>query len=398
MAHEVKGMSQGREVKKVRPECTKPKVWNAGKSRCDCPKISKCFTIGAVFNPETCTWCIPQKCEKGKVFNNQTCKCECEPHDIPAQEWVWDDNKCEAVCNRSCSPPYVVNSTSCTCGCPKTSTLSKKDSLIKAWNNATCKDECKESTKLGDGADNGLKAFNATTCTYECKNAEPVRGCGDMRLWLKDTCSCACSNVLSCEFPFIFDDNPCDCTCGLNNADAPVGKFLNIDSCAFECKDKKPVFDETIKQWNETSCAVECKESTKQEFGAFIGKKAFNSTTCTFECKSTEPVEGCGIRLWDDYTCECRCDLKDPEFNRRKWRLNSDTCNLDCISQAPNPQPPNSRWNPKTCMTECTECPYLFGRSELNQENPDCTCKCLTKPYCDLEFWSETKCTCIFPG
>lgn len=247
-------------------------------------------------------------------------------------------------------PPHVVNSTSCTCGCPKPSTLSKKDSLIKQWNNATCQDECKESTKQGDGADNGQKAFNATTCTYECKNVEPVEGCG-IKDWYDDTCSCRCSNGIKCEFPFITDDNLCDCACGLKETDAPVGKFLNNDFCALECIDKKPVFDEKIKFWNETSCAVEC-----------INK----------ELKIDDNISGPSMFEWDEGLCE----------------------NV-CISQAPNPQPPNSRWNPKTCMTECTEpCRIPLAWTELDQKNPDCTCYCLTELYCPGGKWSQENCEC----
>ena len=192
MAHGTKEEKKGC----VRLECAKPKVWNDSKCRCDCPKSVKCFAVGAVFNPDTCSWCIPQKCEEGKTFNNQTCKCECKPHDTPPQEWLWDENKCEAVCNRSCSSPHVIDSTSCTCGCPNASSLGKEDSLIKQWNNATCRDECKESTRQGVDANNTQKAYLSDS------------------KWYNDTCSCRCYMSQNYEFPVIEDSDTCGCKCG----------------------------------------------------------------------------------------------------------------------------------------------------------------------------------------
>lgn len=48
--------------------CAHPKKWNKKNQTCECPKKNRCFTIGALYDEETCSYVI---CEKNEKFNTE---------------------------------------------------------------------------------------------------------------------------------------------------------------------------------------------------------------------------------------------------------------------------------------------------------------------------------------
>lgn len=79
--------------------CPARKRWDPIKCKCVCRRQFKCYPINAIFNPETCTYCLQTECGDNKELNWENCKCECK-YSEPAG---------------GCGPNQVWNSISCKC-------------------------------------------------------------------------------------------------------------------------------------------------------------------------------------------------------------------------------------------------------------------------------------------
>lgn len=239
-------------------------------------------------------------CDEPKVFNNQTCQCECKAHEVPAKEWLWDDNKCEAVCNRSCTAPQAVDAKSCTCGCPNITTLTDSDKLIKHWNNDTCAVECNNKKPAvpspGKHWDEGtcVEVCDdfpcAEICLFTLYSPDPLNGgsvhtygflCRDKNL---DTCSCDCLKAV--------DNVPYDKTI----------KYWNARNCDLECIRRPPNLQPANSTWNPDTCQTECIGTC---INSFV-RPPLNQDNpdCTCICPAYITKENCNFQ-YDLDTCLC---------------------------------------------------------------------------------------------
>lgn len=164
--------------------CEPPRVLDPSTCSCGCP-TSEPECPEQVFNPETCGWegdcpCPPEECEEGFTWNIQTCECECA---------------------LQCEPGYHLHPETCDCWC---------DPLFEP--------ECPEQW------------WNEDLCEWEGDCPCEEEDCPEGHAWEGEpVCDCVCTR--ECQEPWVLDDEPCECECGLTSCDE--GHELDEQLC--EC-------------------------------------------------------------------------------------------------------------------------------------------------------------------
>jgi len=226
-------------------ECSRPKRWNAEKSKCECPKNSKCFPKGGIFDEDTCTWCQPKECEANKV-NDKKCNCVCKnpkPDVIPDKKF-WNQYTCALECIPTPSPGvmYRRNDTTCAFECIKPKPVDI-DEKIQRWNESTCLVECKDPPAVPIPEN---KFWNITSCSLGCINQTCSSGetfnsqdcscncqitCEDLKTMSSTACECVCRQLFPCPSNQRWNNGVCRCECINVPFCNPTNEILNPRTC-----------------------------------------------------------------------------------------------------------------------------------------------------------------------
>ncbi|XP_065572196.1 balbiani ring protein 3-like isoform X2 [Artemia franciscana] len=265
-------------------------------SSCRCVCNRDCGANG-VLDVETCT-CKPTCtlfCNYPYVRNEETCRCECELTQSRCKPGeVVDYSSCRCVCNRDCGRNGVLDVETCTC--KPTCTLFCNYPYVR--NEETCRCECgltQSSCRPGESLD-------ISSCSCRCQ-----RDCGSTGILDPQTCTCRPRCTLFCRYPFVRNDEACQCECSLSPSSCLAGTRLDTSQCKCidEC-DAQSLYCNADQTVDYSKCECVCNEVRQCP-----GYEVFNRNTCGCECGYTfENPPYCPVDTKFD-PCECQCMPED---------------------------------------------------------------------------------------
>ena len=314
------------------PGGTEPDLSNP--SACDC----KCINSDQLrCNNGLCH----EQCEAGKIFNPETCSCDCDTSRLSCaanQEIDMDD--CECTCSSSCPSGNIQDASDCSCSCAPSTP-------IRCGTNGVCYAACDDSKKARD---------SSASCTCQCR--KDLTPCGQFATRNTDTCECECNQ---CPTGTVAGSN-CACQCDVANG---FTSLCNNGHCIKECAPNQ--------YFDPSKCACICK--TDLEECPTNSTRDINSCSCIcnngyqscnaggFHC-----VPNCeNNRIMDPSNCSCLCPSSQPNYCSATKTCSNANCTTEQV------------YNSVTCRCECidfpeSECDYQGNHVVYDITNCSCAC------------------------
>ncbi len=282
--------------------------------------------------PPTCNPAT-QCCPEGEYGNPKT---TCDKAGLNS-DWSFDvtahHNDC-CACNRTCTPPAVLDGTTCTCTTPPPCTTCAK---VGGWETDISKPDCCICKKSKDDC-----AAGYTWIPSHCQCGCAPQSCTGNYTWNSTTCQCQCLYATAAEAGITcpsatptWNSTTCQCECPLTATDCPHG----VDSANCTCSPK----DE----------GQECRQRNMSNY-------------CCSE-EGTGGVIPSGDNCDDAYTISWNTDL-DP-----------DACDCSAIETE----------EPEGCKEDNHNTHYCCSDEGVLQDDP-----CINPTSDYTVIWMEGKCVC----